>query len=329
MQAQLRVEAGGRDISGVIASCWQSVVVTDEAGFESDTVEIKLCDDRDQLVVPPQGEQLTVWLGWHGKQLVRMGTYVADEIKMEGPLRTLTIKAKAADMRASLKAVRTRSFDTTLGAIVAAVAAEHGYTARVSGALADVALHVDQAGESDLHLLTRLARDAGAVFKAAEGYLIVAPAGDGKSVSGRELPRITVDVGQVNRYAMTASSRGKFTGVRAEFADKPAATTREVIVGDAGGEVQTLRQMFADGGAATRAARARLEELTRGTGKLELTMVGNPRIRAEGIIDVVGCSTKVDGVWVVQRAVHQVGAQGFITQVSAVVPTGKQLGMLK
>ena len=47
-----------------------------------------------------------------------MGAYTVDELELSGPPQTLTIRARAADLRQSLKAPKTRAWDaTTLGAL--------------------------------------------------------------------------------------------------------------------------------------------------------------------------------------------------------------------
>jgi phage protein D len=58
-----------------------------------------------------------------------------------GPPNTITIRGKAADMRASIKAPKTRSWDSlTLGALVQTIAGEHGLTATISEQLALIAI---------------------------------------------------------------------------------------------------------------------------------------------------------------------------------------------
>jgi phage protein D len=88
--------------------------------------------------------------------------------------------------------------------MVTRIAAEHGLLPKVSEALGAVSvIHLDQNEESDLHLLTRLARESGAVAKPVAGYLLFVSRGEAKSASGRELPTIKVPPSQVIRHRMT------------------------------------------------------------------------------------------------------------------------------
>jgi hypothetical protein len=48
--------------------------------------------------------------------------------------------------------------------------------------------HIDQSNESDLHLLTRLARQHGAVSKPVAGFRGFVSKGEAKSATGQQLP---------------------------------------------------------------------------------------------------------------------------------------------
>ncbi|WP_414708553.1 contractile injection system protein, VgrG/Pvc8 family, partial [Ralstonia sp.] len=119
------------------------------------------------------------------------GTYAVDEIELSGPPATIVIRGKPADMRATAKAQRNASYTgTTLAAIVASVAARHGWKpACTIEAQIDRA---DQFGESDLHFITRLARQYGGTATVKGGRLIVAPRGGGKSAEGKPLAPIAL-----------------------------------------------------------------------------------------------------------------------------------------
>jgi hypothetical protein len=63
------------------------------------------------------------------------------------------------------------------------------FGALVSQQLALIAIeHIDQSNESDLHLLTRLARQHGAVSKPVAGFLVFVFKGEAKSATGQQLP---------------------------------------------------------------------------------------------------------------------------------------------
>ncbi|SMG64540.1 Phage late control D, partial [methanotrophic bacterial endosymbiont of Bathymodiolus sp.] len=167
MTPDFRIHADSQDITERIQDRLLSLRVTDEAGIKSDTVELNL-DDRDGLVIwPVHGAELEISLGYRETGLVRLGLYIVDEVEHSGPPNTLTIRAKASDMRQSLKAPQTRVWDNvTLADLVSSIASEHGLVPKISDSLASIGYtHLDQTEESDLHLLTRLGRENNAVTK--------------------------------------------------------------------------------------------------------------------------------------------------------------------
>lgn len=253
MTPEFRILADSQDITDRIKDRLLSLRVTDEAGIKSDTVEIKL-DDRDALVVwPEHGAELEVSLGYQQSGLTRLGLYIVDEVEHSGPPNALTIRAKASDMRQSFKAPRTRVWDNvTLADMVTIIAGEHGLAPKISESLAAVNYtHLDQTEESDLHLLTRLARENSAVTKPVAGNLIFATRGESKSISGKDLPTTQIVASQVQRHQMTQADRGKYAAVLTHWHDLMNADRMPVKVGQ-GKPVYTLRHTYSDGDQAAR-----------------------------------------------------------------------------
>lgn len=132
-----------------------SVEITDEAGFESDELIITLDDADPQIARPREGALLGVAIGYKETGLVDFGSYVFEELSREGWPRIMTLSAKAADHAKSLKEPKTRTWEnTTLAAIVAKIAAEHGLTPQVDSQMGAHAVpFLAQTEESDQNLL--------------------------------------------------------------------------------------------------------------------------------------------------------------------------------
>ncbi len=321
MTPAFRILADSQDITDRIRDRLLSLRVTDEAGIKSDTVDIKL-DDRDALIAwPEHGAELEVSLGYKETGLTRIGLYVVDEVEHGGPPNALTIRAKASDMRHSLKAPRTRVWDNvTLADMLTTIAGEHGLVPKIGESLAAVSYaHIDQTEESDLHLLTRLARENSAVTKPVAGNLIFTPRGESKSISGQELPTIQILASQIQRHQMTQADRGKYAAVLTHWHDPIKAERVPVKVGQ-GEPVYTLRHTYPDNDQAIRAAQAKLEALQRGTGTLSLTLIGNSDLMAEAKLELKGIRDRVDGEWLIQSVEHQFDNQGFVTRIEAETP---------
>ncbi|MEW8420158.1 MAG: contractile injection system protein, VgrG/Pvc8 family [Candidatus Thiodiazotropha endolucinida] len=305
MTPEFRILADSQDITDRIRDRLLSLRVTDEAGIKSDTVEIKL-DDRDALVVwPERGAELEISLGYHQSGLTRLGLYIADEVEHGGPPN----------------APRTRIWDNvTLADMVTTIAGEHGLVPKISEPLALVRYtHLDQTEESDLHLLTRLARENSAVTKPVAGNLIFATRGESKSISGKDLPTTQIVASQVQRHQMTQADRGKYAAVLTYWHEPMKAERVPVKVGR-GKPVYTLRHTYPDSEQATRAEQAKLEALQRGTGTLSLTLIGTTELMAEAKLELKGIRDRVDGEWLIQSVEHQFDNQGFVTRIESETP---------
>ena len=316
-----RVIADTVDITNAIRQGLLSLRVTDEAGINSDKVEIKL-DDRDgKIEMPNTGAELEIFLGYKEDSLVRMGLFIVDEVSVESPPQSMIIRARAADMRQVLKAPRTKTWGTvTLNDVLADIAGQHGLNARISPELASIAYdNLVQSQESDLHFLTRLAREHGAITKPVHGNLLFVPKGEAKSVSGTLIPPITIPEKQITSWSATFADREKFGSVQAEYHDKELAEKVKVTAGS-GEPVHTLRHTYDTQELANANAKATLERLKRGTGTVNMTLPGNTKFIAEGKINLVGVRAGVDGEWVLTRVEHSFDGSGYQCRLDGETP---------
>jgi phage protein D len=258
-----------------------------------------------------------------------MGSYTVDKSTEQfGPDR-LVIDAKAADMGAQLKEQKRRSWaDTTIGAVVDQIAREHGLSAVVSPGLAAMPLaHLDQTDEGDMNLLTRLARERGALAKFADKRLIFAPKGEAKELlSGVTLPLITIDQGECSPGStLDRRERNNYKSVRAFWYSDAQAERKEVMTGD-GRPVYTIRNKYQDAQSAVRAAEAKLAEFRRGA----LTMIGTlskgrPEMFAEAPVLFTGFpSHRLPGQrFVLTDVSHSFGDGGYTSRFTAETNPGE------
>lgn len=322
MKPSFAISADGGDITGAVKDRLMELRVNDEAGNQSDTVEIRLDDRGGTLALPRKGTQLSVAIGYEETGLVDKGLYVVDEVEGESAASSLTIKAKAADMRSSLKAAKTRGWDgKTLGDIVNTIAGEHGLQAKVAPALAGMNFeHVDQTNESDMHFLTRLAKQYDAIAKPAGEYLVMVPRGEAKSATGKSLPSVSLTRKDITSYRFTIAERGKYGKVIAHYRDEGKAEDVAVTYGD-GEPAYTIRHPYQNFEQAYAAAKAKKEALDRGTATVGVTMPGNADVAAEGKVTLSECRDGVDGTWVVTKATHVItGTGGFSTEFDGETP---------
>ena len=277
-------------------------------------------DNRDGAIeLPRRGAALEVSLGFAETGVKTMSHYVVSEIDLHGPPLTIAVRGAAIDFRAEMKSQRTRSWDdTTLGAIVSDIARSHGLESRVEESLASVRVsHLDQVGESDMNLLTRLAIEHDALAKPGGGRLAVVPRGAGSTASGAPMPAIALAPSDVSGYRCTLAGRYEYRSVAARWRDSRGSTGIERA--GSGEPASELRELYSDPIAARHAARARFSDLARETRRFVATLcLGNPDAVAGASLVTAEFGSGVDGEWVVVRATHRITRRdGYVTSLEA------------
>jgi len=324
-----RVTVDGSDITMLLQPRLVSLVLSDEAGVQSDRLSLVLSDTSifGRLVEPSLGAEIRVWLGY-GFQLKYMGLFIADRIEVSGPPDQLEILAVASPHgetktgKTAINEQRSRSWPvgTTLLDLVELIAADHGMTAAVSESLAGVVLpHIDQVDESDINLLSRVALDLDAIAKPADGRLIVAKRGESLSVSGEPMPAVPIRLSDVSSWRLGRSQRDVAGQVIAVWHDLDAGVPVECVAGE-GKPIRRLRQRYPSRDAAQRAADAELARSIRAGRSLELQMPGNADLVAEGLVRLIGFRSYADGAWLVTRVTHQLDAGGYRCSVVSEPP---------
>lgn len=322
-----RVIANGQDITSTIVGRFISLTLTDEVGMESDLLEIVLADTDplNPVQVPPTGAELELAIGYDGI-FQPMGMFVCDEIELAGWPGEMTIRARAAVYdkskggKSDLQTQKTRSWPdgTKLVDMAKKVASEHGMDPKVAQSLQGITLpHIDQADESDINLLIRVAKKYDAIVKPANGKLVIARRGESKSVSGEQLAPVLVDASDCTRWRMSLSKRETAGMVVAYWHKVKEAKRREVKVGK-GEPVRRMRNAYPSEEMALAAARSELQRRERGQRTLALSTIGSPAIVAEAPLNAVGFRPDVDGEWLIKRVTHRIdAAAGYTCDIEA------------
>lgn len=321
-----RVVANNEDITGKIQSRLISLRLVDEAGVQSDTLEITLADHdaANTIQMPSTGAEIRVSLGYDGSAR-EMGLFIVDEVEISGPPRQMRISAHASphdQTPGGIKALQTqhsRSWPdgATIGDIVKKCASDAGLEPAVSDGLASIELpHIDQSNESDMNLLTRIARDHGAVAKPGGGRLLMVRRGESKSASGKSLSAITLTPQDVTHWSALYSKRDPAGSVIATYRDHAKSEDVEVVVGD-GEPVRRLPHTYSRASSARRAAQSALKQTDRAGKSLRCTLPGNPALIAETPLNLTRFRDGANGTWTITRATHDVSQRGYICSVEA------------
>ncbi|MEI4262773.1 contractile injection system protein, VgrG/Pvc8 family [Roseovarius sp. D0-M9] len=324
-----RVEVDGEDITGILVKRLISLRVSDAAGVQSDRLSIGLSDASlfDRLKEPSVGAEIKVWLGY-GVRLKYMGLFIADRVEISGPPDVMNIEAVASPHgetptgKTAITEQRSRSWPvgTRLGDLVQRVARDNGMEGAVSTSLADIALpHIDQVDESDINLLSRLARDLDAIAKPGDGKLIMAKRGESLSVAGEAMPTVPIALGDVSSWRSSRSLRETVGQVVAIWHDLGAGVPVECVAGS-GKPVMRLKDRYPTREAAQRAADAEFARASRAGRAVSVTLTGNPDLVAEGLVNLSGFRSYLDGAWLVTRVEHSIDGSGYRCAVVAEPP---------
>lgn len=193
------ISVGNTNITEKVRQGLINISLDDYGGSNKQTDQIKVAIVSESLRIPARGVKVTLGLGF-GTQIVNKGVYVVDGGSSGGEPRVVEFTAKAAPMNSAkglstVQSKKTRSWTgNNLGDILAKVASDNGLTARVSAQFAGKVIEqLDQVGESDANLVSRLAERFDAVSKVAGGYWMFLPRGAGESASGKPLKQYTLE----------------------------------------------------------------------------------------------------------------------------------------
>lgn len=325
------IEIQGIDQTLEISKRLISLSMTDKRGLESDELSLTLDDTDARLPLPTEGNNIKLWLGMpYSGEMVYKGDFVIDEAEHSGTPDQISIRAKAADMKSELKSKRSISYhDTTLGNIASEVAARHSLTLSIDETASAIEFeHIDQTRESDLNLLTRLAKQNDLSVSIKNGHLIIKPTANGKSASGQALGVVTITraSGDSHRYSR-ADRTSDYKEVVASYRDRKSGKIKHIKV-DKDGKTSEVDELPEDKSSvitkvaknkseATKAAKAKAKQQDRKVAEFEIQFaVGRPDIIAESTVKVNGFREYIDAHdWMVIEVSHNLSGSGYNTRV--------------
>lgn len=325
-----RVTLDGRDLTDRIRPRLLDLTLTESRGDEADQLDLRIHDKDGRMEIPRKGVEITLAIGWEGTGLVEKGRFLVDEAQHEGTPDIITVRARSADLTAALRTRKERSWHgVTLGAILQQIAGEHGLQPRIAPELAGTSiLHLDQAGESDANLLTRLGKrfDAAATVKA--GALVFLKIGGGTTADGKSLPGFEITRRDGDRHRWAEADRDKYSGVRAYWHDKAGANRKSVLVGDSG-DAKRLKATYNSEGEALQHARAEWSRLQRGAGTFAYTLaLGRPELYPEmrGRVRGFGKPQIDEPAWLIAKVTHTITGSGGYTTAVEMETTAQESG---
>lgn len=347
------LKLGKKDITGNIQSRLIALTVTDNRGFEADTLTLTLDDADGQIEMPERSNVITLAIGWQGAALTEMGSFIVDQVSHKGTPDQVSVTAKSADFRGSLNSPQDSSWhDTTLGAIVEEIAKRNKLDTSLPPSLAQIKIaHIDQSNESDANFLTRLARRNGAEIAVKSGKLFFIVPGM-CVVGGETMPSATIARSDGDSHDFSVADRINYSGVTAHWQDTATPKNQntiqlqrtssqqkltpishpQAVSSQAASEgkneptdytvgskdnVLILSTTFANKEEAKLAAEAQWSEIQRNAAKFSITLAqGRADLRPETPVIVTGFKNVINArMWVVKKVTHTMNTQGFVSSV--------------
>lgn len=321
-RAIYRLLVNGTDIGPIVQDRFISLTITDNRGIESDSLEIELSDHDGLLDIPPKGVEIEAWIGWSNSGLVYKGKYIVKERTHTGPIDVLSLRAESADLKATFKKKKERSFDNkTIADIIQTIATEQGLDARINEELGQIVLaHIDQ-NESDANLITRIALEHDAIATVKNGCLLFMPAGSGKTFKGSVLPDtiITRNTGDTHTFSDT-NGGDEVSGVTAYYYDSEKAKKQKITIGMSDENTREIRHIQRDKKTAEYIAQAEYNRVKSNTATFSFKLAkGNPELIPEMPLMFSGFKSLIDEIiWLGTKVKHQLDASGgYTTDVDA------------
>lgn len=317
----LKINANNKPLNDQVMARLMTLSVTDNKNLDADELSITLDDHDGALELPKRGVILQCWMGFTDTGVHDMGTFVVDSSEWSGTPDTISIKAKSADFKSSLKSGHSESYhNKTLGDVANTVAKRQQLALSITSELSRINVgHVDQTDESDINLLTRLCHQYGAVVNIKHGKLLIFTANANVSASGHalDLKVITRQTGDQFRYSVE-DRQADYDNVSASYQDKSSAKRKTVDTTSAKSKTKKLKGTYKSENAAKSAAQAESKRIKDQQAKFSIaTAYAYPAITTESPITLQGFKAEIDALkWTVDKATHSYGkSSGLTTQL--------------
>ncbi|QMV14721.1 phage late control D family protein [Vibrio spartinae] len=273
---------------------WERI---DVSAAQSDQITLHV-DTAGQTGLPKEGAELIFSEGYQG-QLVHKGKYKITRISPKLFPPTVTIVATAAPFqiqdKTGFKERHTRTFTfISLAEIFRQLVTSHGFSPRVASKFETVWFkHIDQMNETDSAFLVRLAKRHDAIAKPVDGLYVLAEKGQTKTITGQDIPSVTVDVSGNNdpsdfrkfiNCQLELASRRNFFGVKAKWVESDTGLEYEVSSGEA--PFVMLQQVYEDSSVAQQTCDEELQKIMREKDCIRIDLPGDPYLVAEGILEL-------------------------------------------
>ncbi len=321
--AGIRLTLDGIDLADKVNPRLVELTLTEKRNGEADELSVTLQNADGKLEIPEPGKVLTLALGWLSGPdvpvgLVEKGRFTVDEVEASGPPDQVQITARSADLNGDYRKRRTQVWkDTTLGAVLQAIAGRHGITAQVHPDLSGKPIaSLDQHGKSDMVFVKDLGSRYDALATWKDRKLIFMPIGAPTTASGKSLGTLTLTKRDGWSWRFTHTQRDEYDGAEATWHDQDTGKRETHSTG--GKNSKRLKRTYSSEADAQQATQAESAKRKRGAYGFEYDLaIADTRLETNRRVSLSGWAPKVDGIrWLIASIETSMRAQGIRQKVT-------------
>lgn len=326
LRTWVELQYNGAMITHDIAPDLLGFTYTDNEPGKADDISITLKNDHGKWSgpwLPVLGDRLTATIKQSGRGAgpdLPCGTFQIDEIDLQGPPNTVTIKGVSIPLGGSIRRlVKSRAWENVRLSEIAGDVAENGQlslTYLVDDPQYD---RCDQREESDLAFLKRMCKAEHYALKVTDRQLVVY---DPLKMSEQD-PIVTITLGKsgVKSWRMSAQSHDLYQSCKVEYNDPKTGQVVAYTYTDPDvreGRTKKIVQRASSLAEAERRAKAGLYEANRRASTGSLVLVGDTRLWSGACVQLEGFGG-LSGKYMIDKVTHEV-ASGYTVSmdVSAV-----------
>lgn len=312
------LEYDGKDIGANISPYILDITYTDVLQGEPDDLEINLTDKDHRWKNgwwPQRGDVVRLLIGYEGQPLTSCGSFQVDEVELNGPPDTVSLRALSAGVMESLRTRNTVAYENkTFGEIAEAVALKHGLA--LVGTIADEkrtrrSRRITQRDEHDLAFLRRLGENEGVIFTIKDKRLVW----HDQDVLDEAGAITVIKRTDMIRFAFRAKTANVYNACQVSYHDpktKRLITHTEKAKGVTTGDTLKLNERCESKADAIVKARAALRGKNGRQVEGTVMVTGAPRLAAGGNVVIEGLGV-LDGSYQITKARHSMTRSGGYT----------------
>lgn len=328
-----RIVVGGIDVSSAFSPVLQDLSVSLTSGTTSDTASITIDDTDGRVIMPKDGDAITIDLGWQGGVIVEAFRGTVNDVRSQGGRsgRLLTVGCTGMDTKGKAKEPSDKHYDNmTISDILSKAGKAAGISdVRVDGEIGNIKFDfVGQNNESFVALGHRLSVKVGGTFKIMGDRAVMVKRSAGRSATGKPLVTIPAAWGS-NLFDWDIKpilGRPRHKETKTRWYDKVKAKwvveKKNTEDTDA---IATNRTRFEVGSEteAKAGVGADADEIGRNSGEGSVTINGDPRAQPEAPCVISGARSGVDGSYLIDSVTHSLSRSGgFVTSLTLKKPGG-------